>query len=343
MKKVLLVMLVSGMGLAVFAGNEDKILSANKPVQAKEHYNADSTWKWGGIIGLNFTQVAIGDYWAAGGLSSYSFNGILGLYANHKKGKMTWDNNLDVGYGMIKQGERDNLSSQPWLKSDDKLEFNSKVGRQIKGKKLSLSALVNFKSQLAPGFNFPNDSVLTSNFLAPGYLVFGAGLDYRPNDNFSAFIAPVSAGKITFVNDQNLANAGAFGVEPAVTDTNGNVLIPGSRMRAEFGGFLKMTYKRDNLSEDKESALHDISFQTNLDLFSNYLNNPQNIDVNWSVLIGLKVNKYISATITTNVIYDHDVNFTIEEKDADGNVISTHKGPRTQFKEVLAIGFSYKL
>jgi hypothetical protein len=281
-------------------------------------------------MGLNFSQVAIGEYWAKGGLSSYSFNGILGMYANYVKGKISWDNNLDIGYGMIKQGEREALNSQPWLKSDDKVQFNTKFGYQIKDKKISLSSIINFKSQNAPGFEHPNDSVLTSNFLAPGYLVFGAGLDYKPNSNFSFFMSPLSTGKITFVNDQALSDAGAFGVDP------------GSRMRVEFGGFIKLIYKKDNLSKVEGSALNDISFQTTLDLFSNYLNNPENIDVNWGVLIGLKVNKYISATITTNIIYDDDVNFTIEEKDADGNVIGSHLGPRTQFKEALGIGFSYK-
>jgi len=323
-------------------GNENKIYSANKPVLAKTNYSADSTWKWGGIVGLNFSQVAIGDYWAPGGLSSLSLNGILGLYANKKKGKISWDNNLDAAYGMIKQGDRDQLSDQPWLKSDDKLEINSKVGYQIGGKKVSLTGLVNFKSQLSPGFSEPNGTVLSSNFLAPGYLVFGAGIDYKPNGNFSAFIAPISTGKITFVNDQALANAGAFGVDAATYDGAGTLLTPGSRLRFEFGGFIKMMFKKSNLSTDKESFFHDISFQTNLDLFSNYLNNPQNIDVNWSVLIGMKVNKYITATITTNVVYDHDVNFTIEELDGAGNIIGTHQGPRTQFKEALGIGFSYK-
>ncbi len=316
--------------------------TSNAPALAKLHYNKDSTWNWGGLIGLNFSQVAIGDYWAAGGLSSYSFNGILGAFANYEKGKWTWDNNIDVGYGIIKQGDRNTLDKMPWLKSDDKLEVNSKVGHKIKGKKLSLSILVNFKSQMAPGFNFPNDSVLTSNFLAPGYLVFGAGLDYKPNKNFSAFISPVSTGKITFVNDQRLADQGAFGVDPAEFDDNGKMVKQGSRMRLEFGGFIKMMYKKEKLSKDSNSVFHDISFQTNVDFFSNYLDNPQNIDVNWSTLIGFKVNEFITATITTNLIYDHDVNFNIEEKDADGIVINSYEAPRTQFKEALGIGFSYK-
>jgi hypothetical protein len=353
--KKLLVILFIGISTIAFAGVEgdstftakksvgaDKIFSANKPVMARENYNVDSTWKWGGIVGLNFSQVAIGDYWAPGGLSSLSLNGTVGLYANKRKGKFSWDSNLDAAYGMIKQGDRDQLSDQPWLKSDDKLEINTKIGHQIRDKKMSLTGLLNFKSQLSPGFSFPNDSILTSNFLAPGYLVFGAGLDIKPNKNFSAFIAPISTGKITFVNDQALADAGAFGVDKATFDGTGNLLSSGSRLRFEFGGFVKMMYKKDNLSENKESILNDISFRTNLDLFSNYLNNPQNIDVNWSILIGMKVNKYITASITMNIVYDHDIDFTINELDAGGNIIGTHKGPRTQFKEALGIGFSYK-
>lgn len=345
MKKASLILILTVCISTVYAANEkdEKILSANQPVMSGAHYSKDSTWKWGGIIGLNFSQVAIGEYWAPGGLSSYSLNGLLGLYANRKKGKLSWDNNLDIAYGMIKQGNLDDLADQPWLKSDDRIELNSKLGYKLKGKTLSLSGLMNFKSQLSPGFVFPNDSIITSNFLAPGYLVFGAGLDYKPNDNFSMFLAPVSTGKITFVNDQALADAGAFGVQKAEFNSMGEMINPGSRIRFEFGGFLKMMYKKESLSDNKESMFNDISFQTNLDLFSNYLNNPQNIDVNWAVLVGMKVNKHISVTITTNVVYDHDINFAIEELDGDGNVIGTHPGPRLQFKEALGIGFSYKL
>ncbi len=306
------------------------------------NYNADSTWSWGGIFGANFSQVAIGEYWAAGGLSSYSVNTILNFNVGYKKKKVSFDNSINIGYGMIKQGEKNALSSQEWLKSDDKLEFTSKLGYQIKGEKLSISGLVNFKSQAAPGFNYPNETTLTSNFLAPGYLVFGGGIDYKPNAALSMFLAPISSGKITFVHDQKLADAGSFGVQPAERNESGEIIKPGARYRAEFGGFLRIVYKKENLSGNSESPLNDISFQSNIDLFSNYLNSPENIDVNVGLLLGMKVNKYISVTISANAIYDHDTSFKIIERDGDGNETGFHLGPRLQIKEVLGVGFSYK-
>lgn len=311
-------------------------------IDGASNYSADSTWRWGGIFGANFAQVAIGEYWAAGGLSSYSINTILNFDVRYKKKKVSFDNSINIGYGMIKQGEKSALSSQKWLKSDDKLELTSKLGYQIKGEKLSISGLINFISQAAPWFNYPNETVLTSNFLAPGYLVFGGGIDYKPNSTLSMFFAPISSGKITFVHDQNLADAGSFGVQPAERSESGEIVKPGARYRAEFGGFLRIVYKKENLSADSKSPLNDISFQSNIDLFSNYLNSPENIDINASLLLGMKVNKYISVTISANAIYDHDTSFKIIERDGDGNETGFHLGPRLQIKEVLGVGFSYK-
>ena len=307
------------------------------------NYNADSTWSWCGIFGANFAQVAIGEYWAAGGLSSYSVNTILSFNVNYKKKKIAFDNSINVGYGMIKQGVKSSLASQKWLKSDDKLEVTSKIGYQINGKKVSLSGLFNFKSQVAPGFSYPNETKLTSNFLAPGYLVFGGGIDYKPSDRLSVFFAPFSSGKITFVHDQNLANSGSFGVNPAEFSASGAITKEGLRMRAEFGGFLRVVYKKDNLSPNVNSPLNDISFQTNIDLVSNYLASPENIDINGGLLLGMKVNRHITVTISANAIYDHDILFAIIERDVDGNETGSHLGPRLQVKEVLGVGFSYKL
>ncbi len=180
------------------------------------------------------------------------------------------------------------------------------------------------------GFNYPDDSTKISDLLAPAYLLGAVGLDYKPSDKFTAFVAPVTA-KTTFVNDQVLADAGAFGVEKAVYDTAGNLLTAGKNIRTEFGGYIRLFYKVD--------VMKNVSLQTKLDLFSNYLENPQNIDVSWEVLISMKVNKYISATITTHLLYDDDTDISIDNNN-DG--IIDRIGPRTQFKEVLGVGFSYK-
>ncbi len=280
-------------------------------------------WKKGGTVSLNLSQVSLNN-WSAGGQNSISTNGLISLFANRKKGSGLWENNLDIGYGTIKQGENKN-----WWKTDDKIDFISKYGQKA-SKKWYYAGLINFKTQMTEGFNYPDDSTKISDFLSPAYLLVAVGMDYKPSDNLTAFISPLTA-KTTFVNDQSLADAGAFGMESVTYDTSGNMLTSGKNIRKEIGGYLRVFYKHD--------IMKNISFQTKIDLFSNYIENPQNIDVSWEVLLSMKVNKYISATISTHLLYDDDIDITLEADNA-GKPLKV--GTRTQFKEVLAVGFSYK-
>ena len=265
-------------------------------------------WKKGGSGSFAFSQVSLSN-WAAGGENSLSGNLLINLFANYKKGKASWDNTLDFGYGTMKQGEQD------WRKTDDKIELASKYGHQA-SKHWYYSGLVNFKTQMSTGYKYSDDpdieDVEISQFMAPAYLNIAIGMDYKPNDNFSALISPIS-GKVTIVNDTTLSNAGAFGVEP------------GDKTRSEFGAYAKIAFKKD--------IMENVNFATKLDLFSNYLDKPQNIDVNWEVLITMKVNEYLSANLSTTLLYDNDILFD----DDKGN-----QSPEIQFKEVLGIGFSYK-
>ncbi|HPE99227.1 MAG: DUF3078 domain-containing protein [Bacteroidales bacterium] len=286
--------------------------------------NADTTegWKKGGMFTVAFSQVSLSN-WAAGGENSFSGNSIVNSFANYKKGKISWDNTLDLGYGIMKQGE------QEVRKTDDKIDFSSKFGRKLSSNSFA-AALLNFKTQFMPGYNYPNDSVAISRIMAPGYLLFAAGYDFKKGDWLSLFLAPVT-GKMTFVLDETLANAGAFGVEPAVINPlDSTILTAGKHMRTEFGGYFKGAFTKD--------IMKNVKLSSKLELFTNYLKNPQNIDVYWETNIGMKVNKYITVTIGTTLIYDDDID--IEIKDEAGIVIG--KGPRTQFKEVFGLGFSYK-
>jgi len=267
-------------------------------------------WKKGGIINIGTSQASLTN-WAAGGQSSIALNGLLSVFAHKKAEKDKWENYLDIGYGTLKQGKQD------WWKTDDKIELTSKYGHNV-SKNWYLAGLLSFKTQFDKGYNYPNDSVMISNFLAPGYLLGAIGMDYRPNENFTVFIAPLT-GRLTLVNDTKLSDEGDFGVDP------------GKKVYGEFGGYIR-TFMKHNLMEN-------ISVQTKLDLFSNYLKNPQNIDVNWEVLLSMKVNKFISATLSTTLIYDDDTKIAIDDND-DG--IFEKKGPRVQFKEILSVGFSYK-
>jgi hypothetical protein len=256
-------------------------------------------WKKGSTIFINFTQTSLTN-WSAGGENALGINGMLSAFASYKKGNATWDNTLDMGYGKIKQGNK-----AP-VKSDDRIELMSKYGQKAFSS-WYYAAMLDFKTQLDAGYNYPNDSVKISKFLAPTYLLGAVGLDFRPCTAFSAFISPLTS-KITIVNDQALADSGAFGVDR------------GKKSRIELGGYVRLAFKKD--------IMKNVNFSTKIDFFSNYLKNPQNIDINWEALLTLQANKYLAASLATQLIYDDDIKI-------DG-------GPRTQFKEVLAIGVTLK-
>ena len=167
--------------------------------------------------------------------------------------------------------------------------------------------------------------------MAPGYALAAIGFDYKPNDKFSAFIAPVT-GKFTFVNDDSLAKVGAFGVQKEIRDANNPAIITQNylKFRQELGAYMKVQYQT--------KVMENITFQTVLELFSNYLNNPENIDVNWTTLTTFKVNKFISATLATQLIYDDDIDVLRNNSESKSGTV----GPDIQFKQVLGVGFTYK-
>ena len=282
-------------------------------------------WKKGGTGTLNFSQTSFSN-WAAGGENSLSATALFNLFSNYKKDKTTWDNTLDVAYGFLQTG------SAPLRKSDDKIDFTSKYGHKTSNK-WALAALVNFKSQFTQGYNYPNDSVAISDFLAPAYILVSTGMDYKPVDYFSFFASPAT-GKITIVNNQKLADAGAFGVQKALFDSLGVQTASGKKIRYEFGALISMKFKKE--------IVKNIMLSTKADFFSNYFHDPQNIDLSWDFLLNMKVNKFVSASISTTLVYDHDIPVPIY-KDVAGTKTQIGTGPRTQFKEVFAIGFSYKI
>jgi hypothetical protein len=263
-------------------------------------------WQYGGRSAVSFSQLSLVN-WAAGGENSYSLAGLVSLFAKYKKGDASWDNTLDLGYGLIKQGD---LGVR---KSDDKVDLLSKFG-YLAIHRWYYSAMVNFKTQMAQGYHYEKtgERTLISDLMAPGYLLTSLGMEYKPKkDNFYIMISPFT-GKSTFVFNDSLSQAGAYGMEP------------GNNIRQEFGGFAKIAYSKE--------IWDNVSLATKMDLFSNYLNKPQNVDLNLETILMMKVNKYLVTSITINMIYDHDIKIT----DKYGKT-----GPRTQFKEVLAIGLSY--
>jgi hypothetical protein len=265
-------------------------------------------WKTGGQIGLAFSQVSLTN-WAAGGQNSFSGNGLFRINARYSRDKSEWDSYLLTGYGVMKQGDG-NL-----IKNDDKLELFSKYGYKA-GKAWYYSGVMNFKSQFAPGYENPQEATnLISDFFSPAYLIASIGMDFKPNSEFSLYLSPVTS-RFTFVLNDSLSLKGAYGVKP------------GEKMRSEFGGFIKIIYKKDNL-------LKNVNLATTLDLFSNYLDHPERVDVNWELFIAMKVNKLLTVTLNTQLIYDYDIKFKEIE-----NGLTVEK-PKVQFKEIFGLGLSY--
>ena len=275
-------------------------------------------WRRGGTISLNGQEVSLTN-WAAGGQGAISVGGLVNLFFNYHKGKIIWNTNINLAYGVIKNG-----SSKDWLKTDDRIQLTSKVGREA-FKKAYYSALFDFKTQFAPGYNYPNDSVKISNFMTPAYGLIALGLDFEVIPGLSFFVSPAT-GRLTYVGDNTLAKEGAFGVQAQVLDANGVVVTPYKNVRYQFGGYAKAQFQRN--------IMQNVSFGTMVEVFGDYLNHPENLYVNWTTLLSMKVNKFISATFSTQLIYDPSVKI----KQADGTLV----GPRVQFKQVLGVGFSYK-
>lgn len=290
MKKLFLSMSLAACALFVSAQEADSI----------------KTWTITGITGLNMSQTALVN-WSAGGENTVASNVYFNLAALYQKEKHSWENTLSTELGATY------TSSQKWAKSVDKLDFASKYGYKI-APKWDFGVLADFKTQFLEGYKKPGDAQYISRFLAPGYLNLAAGFDYKPKEYFSLFLSPIT-GKMTFVNDTFLSNAGAFGV------------TPGEKFRFEAGAYLKAAFNKE--------IMKNVTLMSKLDLFTAYNKSFGNVDVNWENVIGMKVNDYITATIHTNLIYDDD----IKQLDEKGQVIG---GPKIQFKEMIGVGLSYK-
>ncbi|HET6253541.1 MAG TPA: DUF3078 domain-containing protein [Puia sp.] len=272
------------------------------------HDTTKMTWKTGGLYNLTFNQAALSNWSAGGDKSAISLNTLLNLYAYYVDGRRSWDNFLNVQYGIA------STTSLGTRKTNDLFDITSKYGYDL-GKKWYLSGLFDFRTQFAPGYNYPSaDSrVLTSDFMAPAYLLLSLGMNYKPNTNFSLFLSPATIREL-IVNNDSLAAQGAFGVDS------------GKKSRFEFGAYVSVNYN-SNLSKTA-------SYVGRLDLFSDYLDNPQNIALFMTNVLNVKVTNVLSMNLAVTLIYDD----RIKSVKADG----TFGGPALQLQEILGIGLAYK-
>ncbi len=289
-------------------------------------------WKYGGFAALNLNQAAYVN-WAPGGVNSVATTLLGNAFANYQYNKISWNNSIDATWGILYANKR-------LRKNDDRLEINSKFGYALR-KNVDVAILASFLTQFSPTYDYTtNNGVypLKSYFAAPAWVNLSLGIDYKPTSYFSLYISP-AAGKITLVKKDPLIDETSYG------------LAPGKTYRAEFGALVRATLKKD--------LVKNVSLWTQLDLFNNYTDNSTdvfgksnrgNIDVNWQVRVDMKINKFLSANVYTQLIYDHDQKVNVKVKDAagdyiqnaDGSYVTSPRNSRVQFREALGVGVSYK-
>lgn len=294
MKYVYLVALIFISTFKLAAQSEEK----------KDDKLEDGKWYLKGVTGLSVSQTSLTN-WSAGGENAVAGNAYLNGSLMRKTGNWLWANALSLEYGLT------NTKSQSTQKVTDKIDFSTQLGYSTNDK-WYYTIMGDLKTQFYKGYNYPDKTNYISKFFAPAYSNLSAGLEYRPNQNYSVYFSP-TAGKLTFVEDDYLSSIGAFGVDP------------GDRFRAEFGTYLK--------ARAEKTIMENVNAISTIDFFTAYDSSFGNIDINWDLLISMKINKLLTATVNTSLKYDDDV----KSVDDDGVM----HGPKVQFKEIIGIGFAY--
>lgn len=256
--------------------------------------------------------------WAAGGRNNISGLSYINAQALYSKDKINSLNTVSLGLGGVQYFD------EGIQKTEDVIDLQSTFSYGFKDPWF-FSVLGGFRTQFIDGFANITDTLRSSTFMAPGYVNLSIGIEYVPNKKLRIMVSPLS-GKFTFVQDQRLANVGAFGVLPAVFDATGSIITPGTTFRPEIGSYIRIIYNKE--------LMENIDLRSRLEFFSNYIENPLNIDINAEIILNFKINKWFSASLNINLIYDDDIKIT----DRFGNV-----GPRTQFKQVIGLGIAYRL
>ena len=286
--------------VAVFA-QEDQTNDgvAQDPTAAPTEEAPAPRWTKGGNASLMFSQAAFNHDWTGGGTNNVAASLAVSYAFNYKKEKWAWDNNVFVDYGITKL-EGDDYSR----KTTDRFEVNSVLGYQLNNPQWYYSFFLNFKTQMTDGYKYESTGrTLINQMLSPGYLQFGPGMLWKKSDNLKVNLAPATS-KITTAKSRWTETGPFYGVEQ------------GKNIRYELGFYLN--------GYAKFTVMDNVSFENILSLYSNYLDKPQNVDLDYTANIVMTINKYLSANFTFQAIYDDDA------------------AKAFQIREVLGLGVNYK-
>jgi len=306
MKRFFFIILSAALALPVFAQEE---APAEKPAPA---------WKTGGNGSFTFNQISFKN-WSAGGKNSVTGTFLYKTFANYKSEKVTWDNTLDMGYGLTK------YKGEDVQKSEDKLQLTSNYGYDAYARKWYYSALFDFKTQFANGYKYDGSTIVdtVSKFMTPAYVNLSVGMLYKPSDVFSLFISPIT-GRATIVSDVDFAPD--YGVEE------------GKKVRLEYGATVKVKV-------DKKEIVKNVDYFLTATAFSNLVESPEKIDIDAETGFNLHVNDWLTAILKFNILFDDDIKYkeTYTYTDENGLEVSAvrNRGARVQFKELFGFGLAF--
>lgn len=281
MKKIIL-------GFAFFSilsiNAQEVVKEIEKVTKAIEDTTRTRGWTKKGDVIFLFNQSSFSN-WLAGGENNFSGNLGLNYDFNYKNEDWSWDNKIIASYGLLQT-----QNAEFEKKTDDRLELNSLAGKKAGGL-WYYSLFVNFRTQFTRGYEYTTIGGIETreeftNFMSPGYLTFGPGLMWKKTDNFKFNLAPLSS-KMTFVSEElreKFAGQNYFGVDE------------GKTLRYELGFFASGYYKF-NLFEN-------VSAENILTLYSNYLEDPQNVDIDYQLNIVMTINKFLTTNFSFQTIYD---------------------------------------
>lgn len=281
-----------------------------------------SNWEKKNAVGFDISQIAFMN-WSAGGNTSIS--GLLkgDFSRKYSNQNIKWLNELILRYGVNKQ---DGVELR---KTDDAFQLNSTFGyRKDTVSNWYHSAKFNFNTQFTNGYSYPNTEKAISKPFAPAYLFLGIGAEYvNKEKKYSLYLSPLTQ-KTTMVLDQTLADQGSFGVDKATYDANGNLISKGKKSKNELGALVSGIHKNE--------VYKNITLENKLSLYSDYINNFGNIDVDWQMSVDLTVNEYVRANIGSHLLYDDDIK---AKEEIDGKQVTL--GPKVQLKQLLGVGLVY--
>nr|WP_297308079.1 DUF3078 domain-containing protein [uncultured Flavobacterium sp.] len=261
-------------------------------VEAVEVEVTEPKWKNSGNFAVLANQSSFSN-WQAGGDNSFAGSLKINYDLIYQSGDWSWDSRFQLNYGLSK------IKGQEQKKTDDRLEINSVLGKQM-SEKWYYSIFFNFKTQMDSGFD--KDGIRNSHFMSPAYLQIGPGMLWKDNDNLRVNIAPFTS-RFTFVDKEFTKLGEAFGVHQ-----NKSMLY---QLGMSVNGYYKF------------NAMENVNFENILNLYSNYLNKPENVVIDYQLNIVLQVNKYLSTNFTFQAIYDDNA----------------FKG--FQLRETLGVGINY--